>query len=163
MFETDLPLRVLFLCTQNSARSQLGEALLNARRDPRVTAGSAGTHPADRVHPLAVALLESMGIEVSDARPKTVEQLGPTTWDLVITVCDSAKESCPFLPGALTAHWGVADPAAVAGDDVTRRAAFAEAARVLNARIDALLASPLGRPRLDDLLEAVRDIGAQIA
>ena len=108
-----MPLRLLFLCTGNSARSQIAEALLNARRDPRIEAGSAGTFPATVVNPHAIAVLRSYGIDAASARPKTIEDVSGQRWDIVITVCDSARESCPVFPGTpVMAHWGIPDPAA---------------------------------------------------
>jgi len=135
-------LRLLFLCTANSARSQIAEALLNARRDPRIEARSAGTQPTAAVNPYATAVLRSYGIDASGAWPKRIEDVGVAGWDLVITVCDSARETCPVLPGKpAMAHWGIPDPAA-APEPVKQRA-FEEAARVLNRRIELLLALPL--------------------
>jgi arsenate reductase len=135
--------RVLFVCTANSARSQLGEALLNARGDRRVEAGSAGTHPGQRVNPLALAVLHERGIETTGSKPKSIDAVMAESWDVAITVCDSARESCPVFPGAATVHWGLPDPAAVEGDDVAKLLAFRATADVLARRIDRLLALPL--------------------
>jgi protein-tyrosine-phosphatase len=137
-----LPWRVLFLCTANSARSQIAEALLNARHDPRITAGSAGTHPATQVNPHAVEVLRARGIDASAARPKTIDEVMEQPWEVVITVCDCARESCPVLPGhPAMVHWGVPDPAAA--PDATKRHAFEETARIMNGRIERLLSLPL--------------------
>jgi arsenate reductase (thioredoxin) len=157
------PLRVLFLCTQNSARSQIAEGILNARRDQRVVASSAGTQPAPTVNPFAVELLNSLRINPSEAHPKHIDEVIDEPWDLVITVCDSARESCPILPGRpSTAHWGIPDPAAVEGDDETKRRAFAETAFVLGRRIDLLLSLPLDKLRGLALQTRARDIAEEV-
>lgn len=153
------PLRVLFLCTENAARSQIAEALLNARRDSGMLAESAGTRPAERVHPLAVAELRSRGIDWSRARPKSVEVVGLDGWDLVITLCDRARESCPrFGSRPVTAHWGIPDPTE-ASDADAQRAAFGEAAMLLARRIDLMLALPLSRLETLALERHVREAG----
>jgi arsenate reductase len=131
--------RVLFLCTQNSARSQMAEALLRERGRGRFEAGSAGTAPASRVNPNAVEELKRRGIDWSRGRPKTIAEVADERWDIAITVCDNAREACPILPGRVSAHWGIADPASVAGDDDAKRRAFRRAADVLEQRIERLL------------------------
>ena len=119
---------VLFLCTGNSARSQMAEALLTARSSGRYRVGSAGVHPVARVNPYAVEALQALGIDWRDKHPKPVDDVIGESWDIVITVCDRAKESCPTLPGRPAyAHWGLDDPAAVEGDEATVRAAFRRA------------------------------------
>ena len=136
------PLRILFLCTANSARSQIAEALLSARRDSRVTAGSAGTQPAAQVNPHAIQLLRSRAIDATSARPKDIAEVMTQPWDVVITVCDSARESCPVFPGRpVRAHWGLPDPAAA--PESMKAQAFEETARILSDLIDRLLALPL--------------------
>jgi len=135
-------LNVLFLCTGNSARSILAEAYLNYAGRGRFHAYSAGSKPAGKVNPLALALLKEEGIPVS-ARSKSWDEFaaGPAM-DLVVTVCDNAAgEVCPVWPGApRKAHWGVDDPAAVGGSDQEKRAAFWHAFDELKQRIDAFLA-----------------------
>lgn len=152
--------RVLFLCTGNSARSQIAEALLNHHGAGRFQAESAGTEPAARVNPGAVEALATAGIEWHGHPPQSVDGLERRPWDLVVTVCDDAKESCPIFPaGPVTAHWGMPDPAAVQGDVATKRAAFRGALDVLRRRIEALVKSPveeLARPGLE---ARVREIG----
>jgi arsenate reductase len=141
---SDRPYRVLFLCTGNSARSQIAEALLNARGGGRFAAESAGTHPADRVNPGAIETLREIGLVWNGHPPRTTDGLEGRDWDLVITVCDSAREACPILPGhPLHAHWGMEDPAAVVGSGDQVRRAFREARQLLMRRIDLLLALPL--------------------
>lgn len=117
--------KVLILCTGNSARSQLAEAIINARRGDRWQAVSAGTHPADRVHPAAVAVLAEIGISVSDARPKHINEFMGQGFDLVITVCDDAAENCPVWPGqGKRVHLGFPDPAKAQGTDDEIRTVF---------------------------------------
>lgn len=135
-----MPYRVLFLCTGNSARSILAEALLNSRDPGRFHAYSAGSHPKGEVHPLALEILRKNGQPVDGLRSKSWKEFsGPDAppIDFVITVCgNAAQETCPVWPGRpVTAHWGVADPAEVAGSDEEKRRAFLVAYRTLDARI----------------------------
>lgn len=133
---------VLFLCTGNSARSQIAEALLRARANGRLRVGSAGVRPAATVNSLAIDALRDYGIDWSGRPPKAIDAVLGEPWDLVITVCDRAKESCPVLPGHPTfAHWNIDDPAAVEGDAATKRAAFRATMVDLARRIDLLLAT----------------------
>jgi arsenate reductase len=153
-------LSVLFLCTGNSARSQIAEALLATRGKGRFSAGSAGVLPASRVNPFAVEILHDYGIDWSGRVPKTIDDVRDMHWDFVITVCDRAKESCPIFPGNPTfAHWGMEDPAEVQGDDAEKRAAFRITAVTLARRIDLLLALPMAtlEKRVRD--DRVRSIG----
>ena len=116
------PVRILVVCTGNAARSQMAEAFL--ARIPGVVAASAGTHPAG-VHPLTIRVLGEVGIDWSGARSKSIAEMVDRDWDLVLTVCDNAREACPVVPGARrTAHEGFTDPAAVGGTDEDRLAAF---------------------------------------
>jgi len=128
-------MRVLVLCTGNSARSQIAEALLNHRGGGRFLAESAGSHPAARVHPLAVKVLAEYGIAWEGRTPRAMAGLERQSWDHVITVCDNAKEVCPFFPGARMLHWGMPDPADVDGDDERRLDAFRDTYRALERRI----------------------------
>jgi arsenate reductase len=142
------PLRtVLFLCTGNSARSILAEAILNRAGAGRFRAVSAGSHPKGAPHPLALALLAERGHDTAFARSKSWDEFaGPNAPDIeiVITVCDSAaSETCPLWPGhPTTAHWGIPDPAAATGSETARRQAFAHAYDQLRRRIEALVALP---------------------
>ena len=123
MIET--PIRVLFLCTHNSARSQMAEALLRHIGGERFDVQSAGTE-ATRVHPLAVAAMADVGIDISGARSKHLSQFIGDDFDYVITVCDAANESCPVFPGdPKRIHWSFPDPSAVEGSEVERARAFA--------------------------------------
>ena len=141
------PIRVLFVCTGNSARSQIAEALLRRKGGERFVVASAGTDPAPAVRPEAIRALEAHGIDWSDAKPKNLEVALEWQWDMVITLCDRARESCPNLPNRpVTAHWGVPDPVLIA-DATRRQIAFDETVALLSWRIDLMLAL---RP---DLLE----------
>lgn len=127
--------RVLVVCTGNAARSQMAEAFL--ARDG-VAAASAGTHPAG-VHPLTIRVLGEVGIDWSGARSKSVREMLDADWDLVLTVCDSAREACPVVPGARrTAHEGFPDPAAATGTEEERVAAFRTVRDAIAERMAAL-------------------------
>jgi len=144
----DRPFNVLFLCTGNSARSILAEALMNHWGRERFRGFSAGSFPTGRVNPHALALLERMDIPADGARSKSWDEFaapGAPPIDFVITVCDNAAgETCPIWPGhPLTAHWGVEDPAAVAGTHEEVAAAFRQAFDALEHRIKAFVALPV--------------------
>ncbi len=136
------PLRVLFLCTGNSARSQMAEALLRSLSKGRVQAFSAGTKPHSRVHPMTQSVLEERyGIDTGDLRPKTVDQFIHERFDLVVTVCDQAAETCPIFPDAAQhAHWNYEDPVTVPEDQ--QRRAFEHVAASLATRLRLWLALP---------------------
>lgn len=137
---TDDRTRVLFLCTHNSARSQMAEGLLRAAAGDRYEALSAGTE-ATRVRPEAIAAMRELGIDISAQTSKTLEPFLGQPIDWLITVCDQAREACPTLPGvANQLHWSVEDPAATEGSDEERLAAFRVARDDLSARIEAFLA-----------------------
>ena len=121
---TDAPIRVLFVCTGNSARSQLAEALLQQHGGPAFEVHSAGTEPRG-VSPYTVRALAEVGIDWSAARSKSVEEFLGQPFDYVITVCDRARQSCPVFPGSYNSlHWGLEDPAEVEGSDAEKLAAF---------------------------------------
>lgn len=132
------PLRVLFLCTQNRARSQMAEGILRHLGDGRVEVCSAGVRPGN-VHPLAVQVLREMGIDIAAQRSKHLDELRNQTFDRVITVCDQMREQCPTFPGNPDClHWSIEDPIAAlesAQDMDTRRAVFAKTAHELATRI----------------------------
>jgi arsenate reductase (thioredoxin) len=139
---------VLFLCTGNSARSIMAEAILNHRGGANFTAYSAGSHPSGKVRPEAIKLLREAGLETEKLRSKNWEEFakpGAPHVDFVFTVCDNAaKESCPLWPGQpMTAHWGVPDPAAVAGTPEQIERAFRDAFVTLERRISLFLCLPL--------------------
>jgi thioredoxin type arsenate reductase len=131
--------RVLFLCTHNSARSQMAEAILRHLGGDRVEVHSAGT-VATRVHPLAIAAMADKGIDISGQRSKHMDELTGENFDYVITVCDNARETCPVFPGAPERiHWSIPDPAAVEGTEETKFRAFRTASDDLMTRIRYLL------------------------
>jgi arsenate reductase len=139
-------INVLFLCTGNSARSALAEAMLNDASIGRgqFRAFSAGSHPRGAVHPFALELLTQQQISTQDLRSKSWNEFADSdapAMDFIFTVCDSAaNEACPVWPGhPVTAHWSVPDPAAVTGPDATRRAAFLEAFLMLRSHIEAFV------------------------
>ena len=158
------PYHVLFVCTGNSARSILAEALLNQLGRPRFVAHSAGSQPKGTVHPMTLAALAESKLPTEGYRSKSWEEFagpGAPALDFVITVCnDAAGEVCPVWPGQpTTAHWGVPDPAAVEGDEAHRHQAFIDAAVALRRRIELMLALPLERLDAISLQNQVRDIG----
>ena len=122
---TDGKTRVLVLCTGNSARSRMLEAILREKLGDLVSPASAGTEPAPRVHPLAIRALEEIGMQHDAAPPRTPDSFGAARFDVVVTVCDHAKETCPVLPGApRSLHVGYPDPAAAEGTEEERLQAF---------------------------------------
>ncbi|WP_432380779.1 arsenate reductase ArsC [Duganella sp. P38] len=144
-------MNILFLCTGNSCRSILSEATFNHLAPPQWRALSAGSQPAGRLHPRALALLARKGISTEGYYSKSWDAL-PATPDIVITVCGSAAgETCPaYLAPVLRAHWGVDDPSHVVGTEEEIEAAFEEAYRIIRARIEAFLALPeITKPALD--------------
>ena len=158
------PLRVLVLCTGNSARSQMAEVLFNDLGRGRIRAESAGSQPALRVNPLAVATLRDNGLAWHGHQPRGLDGLEREPWDFVITVCDKARESCPIFPGQpMLAHWGMPDPADVVGDEAERRAAFRDAFVLLRRRVELMLALPLEKLERMALEARVRAIGTQPA
>jgi arsenate reductase len=159
------PFHVLVLCTGNSARSILGEVILNQHSAGRITAFSAGSQPKGAVHPGALRLLAERGIDTAGLASKswnvfTGADAPPI--DLAITVCgNAAGEACPVFPGApLRAHWGLPDPAAVEGDDAAVDAAFAQIWDWLAMRVEALLALPFETMDPGALQARLTDIGA---
>ena len=136
--------RILVLCTGNSARSQIAEAILATRGAGRIEAGSAGSQPAPKVNPQAVRTLAHHGIPWSGRIPKGIDDVVGEPWDLLVTVCDHANESCPLFPGTPPrVHWGLADPALARGTEVEVAAAFEATWRELDRRIESLLRLPL--------------------
>jgi protein-tyrosine-phosphatase len=144
------PFNVLFLCTGNSARSIIGEAYLKAAGKGRFVAYSAGSHPAGAVNPFALELLQKNRIGTAELRSKNWDEFarpGAPDLDFVFTVCDNAAgEVCPIWPGQpMTAHWGIADPAAVQGSDEVKRRAFLRAFSELSTRINLFMSLPLDK------------------
>jgi protein-tyrosine-phosphatase len=163
---SDKTFNVLFLCTGNSARSILAESIVNAIGQGRFRGFSAGSHPAGRVNPFALELLAKNRFPVEGARSKNWDEFaapGAPALDFVITVCDNAAgEMCPVWPGQpVTAHWGIADPAAVEGSDDEKRKAFLDAFVILKRRIELLANLPLRNLDKLSLQSRLRDIGKQ--
>lgn len=145
---SDLVHKVLFLCTGNSARSIIAEAIVNRAGAGRLKGYSAGSHPKGAVHPYTLKLLKSLNYDISFARSKSWEEFakpGAPEMDFVFTVCDdAADESCPIWPGQpMTAHWGLPDPAAVEGSDAEKHLAFADTYRMLSNRISIFVSLPM--------------------
>lgn len=154
------PFRILILCTGNSARSQMAESIINHRGKGRVVAESAGSKPASHVNPWAIEALQDAGIHWRGHAPRSLDGLAQQPWHAVITVCDNAREACPFLPGQpMQAHWGMPDPAEVEGSDEEMRAAFLDAFNTLSRRIEALLALPLDSLDRPTLLAKLQVVG----
>jgi arsenate reductase len=161
----DKTYNVLFLCTGNSARSILGEALLNHVAGDRFHAYSAGSTPKGTVHPMTIETLQRAGIKTEGLRSKAWDEFavaGAPKMDFVFTVCDNAAgEACPVWPGQpMTAHWGIEDPAAVQGPDFKLRAAFEDAMTFMRNRIGAFISLPLESIDRMSLSSKLRGIGA---
>jgi protein-tyrosine-phosphatase/N-acetylglutamate synthase-like GNAT family acetyltransferase len=153
--------RVLVLCTGNSARSQIAEALLSTRGADRFEVVSAGSRPASQVNPYAIRALAEWGIVWEGRVPRGLDGLDREVWDFVITVCDRAREACPIFPGTpVLAHWGMPDPAEVTGSDEEKLRAFRDTLVTLARRIDLLLALPIVKLDRLALESAVRAIGS---
>jgi arsenate reductase len=157
---------VLFLCTGNSARSIMAEAILNFMGKPRFTAYSAGSHPSGAARPEALQRLDEAGIPTQGLRSKSWDEFsqpGVPAMDFVFTVCDNAaKEVCPIWPGhPTTAHWGVLDPAAVQGSPQEVERAYREAFSILERRIGLFLSLPLATIDRLALKKEVEKIGQQ--
>jgi arsenate reductase len=147
---TERVFNVLFLCTGNSARSILAEGILNGMGKGRFRAYSAGSHPAGKVNPFAIELLQKQNFDTTGLRSKSWDEFvaaGAPHLDFVFTVCDNAAgEVCPIWPGKpVTAHWGIEDPAAVGGNDAEKRKAFAAAFKLLHRRISLFASLPLAK------------------
>jgi arsenate reductase len=138
--------RVLFICTGNSARSQMAEALLRVLGGSTFHAASAGTHPT-AVHPLTLRVLGELGIDASGARSKHLDEFVDEPWDYAVTVCDQAAEACPVFPGASAMeHWSFPDPAMAHGPAEERTAAFRQARDAIRARVAAFVYRIEARP-----------------
>ena len=161
------PYNILVLCTGNSARSIMGEALFNTMGAGRFHAYSAGSHPAGKVNPFAIEQIIALGYPTDNLRSKSWDEFaqpGAPLMDFVITVCDNAAgEVCPLWPGQpVTAHWGFADPAAVAGTDEEKRAAFAQTLRQMRTRVQLFLSLPLETLDRMAIENKMRAIGKQV-
>jgi arsenate reductase len=158
------PLNVLFLCTGNSARSIMAEAILNRLGAGTFRAYSAGSHPAGRVNPLTLNILRKTNYDVAKLRSKSWEEFaaaGAPKLDFVFTVCDdAANETCPIWPGQpMTAHWGLPDPAKAQGTEAERNLAFADTMRMLTQRIGIFINLPIDKLSKLSLQKHLDDIG----
>ena len=158
------PLNVLFLCTGNSARSVIAEAILNREGMGRFAAFSAGSNPKDEINPYTIQLLQRLGHNTAGLRSKSWDEFagpGAPEFDFIFTVCDSAAgEACPVWIGhPVTAHWGIPDPAAASGSPAEIALAFNDAYRMLFQRIAAFMALPLDSLDQSDLRAKVNEIG----
>lgn len=161
---SDCIFNVLFLCTGNSARSVIAEAIMNREGRGRFRAFSAGSQPRGQVNPHTVALLRGLGYDTLGFRSKSwaeFAQAGAPQLDFVFTVCDNAAgEACPVWPGQpMTAHWGVPDPAEATGTEAQIAAAFRDAYRMLARRIELFLALPIDKLDRMSLLARLKQIG----
>lgn len=157
---------VLFLCTGNSARSIIAEAIMNRNGSPTFTAFSAGSHPKDAVHPAALDQIRTAKLFTDGLRTKDWSEFakpGAPQMDFVVTVCDNAaKEACPVWPGQpMTAHWGVPDPATVQGTPEQIEKAFRDAFMILERRISLFLALPLASLDKLAIKQEIDNIGKQ--
>ncbi|WP_126974551.1 arsenate reductase ArsC [Frigidibacter oleivorans] len=158
------PYNVLFLCTGNSARSIIAEAIVNREGAGRFRGFSAGSRPRGEVHPFTLQLLQRLNHDTSGFRSKSWDEFaGPDApqMDFVFTVCDqAAAEECPYWPGQpMSAHWGLPDPAAATGNDAERHLAFSETYRMLRNRISIFVNLPLGSLDRLSLQKQLDDIG----
>ena len=160
----DRPYNVLFLCTGNSARSIIAEAILNKIGSGRFRAWSAGSQPKGRVNPRTLTLLRGLGFDTSGFRSKSWNEFakpGAPALDFVFTVCDNAAgEACPIWPGKpITAHWGISDPAEATGTEAQIGQAFSDAYRMLNQRISLFTSLPIASLDKLTLQNRLREIG----
>ncbi|WP_045837259.1 arsenate reductase ArsC [Hyphomicrobium sp. 99] len=164
MTTTSSPLNVLFLCTHNSARSIIGEAVINRLGKGSFRGFSAGSSPSGRVHPYALDLLRKLDYPIEGLRSKSWEEFSGVDapkMDFVFTVCDdAANETCPVWPGQpMSAHWGLPDPSAAQGNEIERRLAFADTYRMLNQRISVFTSLPIASINTLSLKRRLDDIG----
>lgn len=157
---------ILILCTGNSARSIMAEAIINALGAGRFVAYSAGSQPTGRVHPLALKKLQAVGYPTAQLRSKSWDEFAVAnapTMDFIITVCDNAAgETCPFWPGQpISAHWGFPDPAAVQGSAAEQSAAFEQVFQHITQRVRLLLALPLANLDALAIRRELQNIGGQ--
>ncbi len=160
------PYNVLFVCTGNSARSIMAECIINREGKGRFRGFSAGSHPRERVHPLAIDLLRNNNFPVAGLRPKDWEEFtrpGAPDLDFVFTLCDrAANEVCPVYPGQpMSAHWGMPDPAAVEGTEAERRFAFADTFRMISQRVGIFVNLPIRSLDKLSLQQRLREIGRE--
>ncbi len=148
--------RVLILCTGNSCRSQIAEAELRRLGKGDYEVYSAGTDPAGAVHPLAIKVMAEVGVDISGNRPKHVSEFAGQPFHRVITVCDSAKENCPFFPGAERIHWPFDDPAAAVGTEAELLKVFRKTRLEIRRKLELWLGMDRRRPDLTPEVAAAR-------
>ena len=154
--------KVLFLCTSNSARSQMAEAILNHRGGDRFTAFSAGSDPAVMMNPYADKVMSDVGYDMKNKKPKSMNVFVDEDLDFVITLCDKMKENCPVFPGKpVLAHWGMPDPADFEGNEAEKEKAFKKAMMEISQRIGLFLNIPIEKLDRMALEKRVREIGTQ--
>lgn len=158
-------LKILFLCTGNSARGIFAEYILQKRNPFEFEAFSAGSNPKSGPHPVAIQVLkDSFGIDASQARSKSLTTYADKHFDIIITVCDNAKETCPVWPAKpIVAHWGSPDPAAFIGDEEATYKCFKDVALQIARRIDIMLALPLERLQnyRPEFEQSIKEIGTK--
>lgn len=158
------PIRVLFLCTKNSARSQMAEALLAHEGGGRFEVASAGATPAMSVDPMTFEVLDQLGIDWRAHRPKGFDAIQSTEWEVVVTVCDRAREACPVLPGRpVFAHWSLEDPVEAPGTPEQRRPVFLKTAQDIRVSIRRFAALDFATEAEDELKATVNACFGQIA
>jgi arsenate reductase (thioredoxin) len=167
LLPSDRVFNVMFLCTQNSARSVLAESILNRSGKGRFQAFSAGSEPRGQINPYAMDLLKNLGYDVSGLRSKSWDEFataGAPQMDFVFTVCDNAaQEVCPLWPGQpMTAHWGVPDPSTAQGTEAEKRVAFANTYRMLQRRIDVFTSLPLKSLERLAIQKKIEEIGRMV-
>jgi len=151
--------KILFLCTQNSARSQMAEAIVNSKAKDKFLAYSAGSNPADKINPYAVAVMEEIGIDMSNRKPKSVMNFIDEEYDFIITLCDKMKDECPRVTNdAIHVHWGISDPKDFQGNDEDKKTYFKKIRNELNRRIELLIALPLDKIEKAAVKQKLEDI-----
>lgn len=154
--------RILFLCTGNSCRSQMAQGIMNKIGGDRFEAFSAGSHPAGYVHPLAIETIREMGIDIASNVSKSLDEYVGQPWDIIVTVCDNAREACPVFPGQpISAHWGFEDPAHFEGPEDQKRRFFRSVAMEIEGRIRLLLALRESAMSQFEYAQEVKAIGHQ--
>ncbi|GAB3550119.1 arsenate reductase ArsC [Noviherbaspirillum agri] len=161
---TDKTYNVLFLCTGNSARSIMAEALVTTMGQGRFRGFSAGSKPGGKVNPFAIEQVEATGYPIDNLRSKSWDEFaapGAPQMDFIITVCDNAAgEQCPYWPGhPMSAHWGFEDPAAVEGTDEEKRAAFSKVFRQIMGRVNTFVNLPIGMLEKNAIQKGIKAIG----
>lgn len=152
--------KVLFLCVQNSARSQMAEAILNEKTRGDLIAFSAGSEPTEKINPFAEKIIAAMGINTDGLRPKSIASIENEDFDFIFTLCDKMQETCPSFPGKpIYAHWGVEDPALFSGTEQEKKEKFREVFLIIANRINRFLNLSLDSLPREELEELLKRIG----